>query len=149
MAGIRATFCTGELALTATVAKTLAQLKAPTNQRLMVDFISVCFDGVTPTNEPVLVQIMRQTTAGTMSAGTPYPNDPTIDESLQSTVQYNATVEPTSGAVLLQFDVHPQAGLVFTIPRDQRIVVQGGGRLGVVCTAPQNVNAIVTLGYEE
>jgi hypothetical protein len=149
MAGIRASVVSGEVALTATVAKTVLQLVAASNHRVVVKAISICFDGVSPTNEPVIVQICRQSTAGTSSAVTPNPIDASIDETIQTTARYNATVEPTTGVTLKQWEVHPQSGIVYNFPPGWEIMVGGGTRLGIICTAPNNVNAMATFDFEE
>lgn len=151
MAGVRGSFTSGDVALVAATTKTIAQLVAAANQRILVDMISVAFDGVTPTNEPVTIQIYRQTTAGTGgSAYTPKKLDNTDTETLQTTSQYNITgPEPTYGDLLYSVLVHPQAGLILQLPENRRLIVPGGTRLGVVLTAPQNVNANCTILFEE
>lgn len=130
---------------------TLLQLVAPANQRVAVKQISIGFDGTVNTNQPVLVQIMRQTTAGTVSgpSATIKPKDNDIGTAVQSTVQDGFTAEPTYSDVLWTMTIHPQTGCVYPLPIPGEIVVKGGGRLAVVCTAPQAVNAICTVEGEE
>lgn len=134
-----------------TSATTLLQLVAPANQRVAVKQVSVGFDGITNTNIPVLVQLIRQTTAGTTSSpsATIKPKADDISTSVQSTVQDGFTAEPTYGDVLWSITVHPQTGCIFPLPIPGELIVKGGGRLGLVCTAPQAVNAIGTIEGEE
>lgn len=148
MAGILCSATTAEIALTAATAKTVIQIVAPTNQRLIVKSFGVFFDGVSTTAEPVQVRVLRQTTAGTMSSLTPAMIS-AGSETLQATAQHTATAEPTAGNVLDVYEVHPQAGLEKMIPLDQKWEVPGGTRLGIECTAPSGVNVRAKIIYEE
>lgn len=134
-----------------TSATTLLQLVAPANQRVAVKQVSVGFDGVVNTNTPVLVQLIRQTTAGTTSSpsATIKSKADDISTAVQSTVQDGFTAEPTYGDLLWSITVHPQTGCIFPLPIPGEIIVKGGGRLALVCTAPQAVNAIGTIEGEE
>lgn len=150
MAGLKGSVNSGDVACVAATTKTILQILAPANQRLLVDTISVCFDGISPTNEPVTVQIARQSTAGTSSGSANIRKlDSTDDETLQASATYGMTVEPTTGDVLFQLTVHPQGGLIMQLPENRRIVVPGGTRLGILITAPNNVNANAHIWYEE
>lgn len=137
-----------EVALVAATAKTVAQIVAPTNQSLAIHGISVTFDGTSNTAEPAIVEVLRQTTAGTMTARNPLKTKDT-STALQATGQVNATAEPTAGDVLRAFHIHPQAGAVIPLPLEREIVVAGGGRLGIRITAPANVNCLTTMDGEE
>ena len=70
MSGLAASFSSGDVALSAATAKTVVQLAAPANQRLMVTSFTISCDGVSPTDVPVKVRMLVQSSAGTMSAGT-------------------------------------------------------------------------------
>ncbi len=149
MAGIIGIAQTAEIA-TGTAAKTLLQLVAPTNQRLKVREVSISFKGVTSTDVPILVDILRQTDAGTMSALTINPDDASIDETLQATAQHTATVEPSAGVVLMREEVHPQGGsFLWQAPFRGERTVKGGTRLGVRVTAAVSISATARLEYEE
>jgi hypothetical protein len=148
MAGVRAVAQTAEVA-TGTSLKTLCQLVAPANQRLLVKEISVSFDGIVNTNAPIQVTVVRQTTAGTMSALTLQKWNEADDETLQATAQHTATVEPTTGATVLGEQVHPQGGYTWQAPFGGDLVIKGGNRLGVSVLAGVDVNAKVRIVYEE
>jgi hypothetical protein len=149
MAGIPAAATTpADVALVAATAKTILQIVAPTNQRLELLRWGVFFDGVTPTNTPVLVELLRQTTAGTSTATTPVAHGAGT-ETLQSTAGYNFSAEPTAGAILDIAKVHPQSGYEVLLPLNQQIEVLGGGRLGIRVTAAQVVNCRAKLIYIE
>lgn len=148
MAGIKLMAATSEIALSTGTAKTVIQLVAPTNQRLLLKRWGVFFDASSPSLEPVQVVLMRQTTAGTMSSLTPTKIG-VYTETIQATAQHTATAEPTSGDILDVAEVHPQSGYEVIFPLGDEIVVPGGGRVGIVCTAPAGVNVRAKFGYEE
>jgi len=150
MARLRWTVTTeGEVALVAATAKTILQALAPTNQRLALRSFGVAFDGVSGSAEPVLVELVRQTTAGTMSAASEVLEDDSLPETPQGTGTKNASAEPTTGAVIKSYNVHPQSGFERAFGPDEEILVKGGGRLGLRCTAPAGVNVTGFLSFEE
>lgn len=148
MSSLKAIALTQEVALTAAVARTVLQIAAPANQRVRVERIGVFFDGTSATAEPVQVEVVRQTTAGTMSALAPKATQP-ASESIQTQAQHSATIEPTAADVVDAVEVHPQTGYEVVYPFGQEIIVPGGGRLGIVCTATAAVNVRAKLGFEE
>lgn len=139
---------TAEVALTAATAKTVLQIVAPANQRLKVKRWGVFFDGVNAAAEPAQVRLLRQTTAGTMSALTPTKQD-THAETVQSTAQHTATSEPTAGDVVDMVECHTQTGYEVILTQETYIKVGGGGRLGIEITAPAGVNVRAKMVYEE
>lgn len=144
-----ATLSSAEVALSAATARTIVQLLAPTNQRLKVKAWGVYFDGVSATAEPVQVRLLRQTTAGTMSALTPIKVGVAGSETLQATGQTAATVEPAASNTLKRVEVHPQGGYEEVCAAGDEYIVEGAGRVGIECTAPATVNVIGWLRYEE
>src|SRR5687768_9105276 len=108
---------------TGTALKTLLQVVAPTNQRVKIKEIGIGFHGISNTAEPILIQLMRQSTAGTMSALTLVKEDDTTPESIQSTAQHTATVEPTAGDVIRTWTIHPQTSMVYQLPLGDEIIV--------------------------
>jgi hypothetical protein len=148
MAGIKAVAQTDEIA-TGTSKKTLLQLIAASNHRILVKEVSISFDGTSPTAAPILVEVARQTDAGTASSLTPVKIDQDGDETLQTTAQHTATAEPTEGDVPMREKVHPQGGYTWQAPFGGEIVVNGGDRLGVVVTSGASVNAVARVVFEE
>jgi hypothetical protein len=142
---------TGLVALVAATAKTVLSVFAPTNQRVAVSGIHVSFDGVAGTGVPVQVEIARTTTAGTNTAVNPRGNDPDViaGTAIQSTAGENYTVEPTYGDILKEINVHPQSGYEVHIPFGREIIVDGGGRLSIRCTAAAGVNVAADMDCEE
>jgi hypothetical protein len=140
MAGILVAVTTpADVALAAATAKTVLQVAAPTNQRLELVRWGVFFDGVTSTAVPVLVELLRQTTAGTSTSATPVAQV-AGSETVQSTAGYNFSAEPTAGNILDIAKVHPQSGYEVLLPLNQQMEVPGGGRLGIRITAAAIVN---------
>jgi hypothetical protein len=149
MAALQGQAATAEIALSAGVAKTVLQLVAAANHRVKVLGFHVGFDGVSTTAEPVQVRLLRQTTAGTMTALTPTKRDDSIADSLLTTAQHTATAEPTAGDVLEAREVHPQSGWEVWYPLGAEPIIGGADRVGIECTAPAAVNVRATLIFEE
>ena len=148
MAGLICIAQTTEIALAAATAKTIVQVVAPANQRLKIKAWGVFFDGISGTEAAVQVRLLRQTDAGTASSLTPV-KQVAGSETVQTTAQHTATVEPTGGDVLDIAEVHPQSGYEKLIPFDMPIEVPGGGRVGIECTAPATVNVRAKIIFEE
>jgi len=148
MAGVNAVAQTVECT-TGTSVITLLQLLAATNQRVKVKEISISFQGISNTAMPIQVDVLRQATAGTMSALTPVKENASDQETLQTTAQYLATVEPTPGNIVMTENVHPQGGYTWQAPFGGEIIVQGGTRLGLRVTAGASTTAVARMVFEE
>lgn len=142
---------TAEVALSAGVAKTVLQIAAPANQQVALTGWGIFFDGISPTAEPVQVEVMIQTTAGTMTSLTPRMTNRGCSGTLQTTAQHTATAEPTAGDVMDPKEVHPQAGYEKQIApySPQEIVLAGGNRLGIKVTSPTALNCRAFFTFEE
>ena len=138
-----------EQALVAATQETVLQLVAAANHRVKLLRWGVFFDGVSVSAEPVQVVLQRQSTAGTSSANTPTKIDDSLAETLQTTARDVVTVEPTSGDIVGVYEVHPQSGYAELFPLGQEIIIGGGDRLGIRCTAPANVNCQAFMHFEE
>ena len=138
-----------EEALAAATAETVIQLVAAANHRVKVLRWGVFFDGTSVTAEPVQVRLVRQTDAGTASALTPVKLDDSLAETLQTTAQQDFTAEPTAGDVVDVVEVHPQSGYEVIYPLGQEVIIGGGDRLGIECTAPDAVNVRAKIVFEE
>lgn len=152
MSGVRFKVRTNPIA-TGTSAKTLLQLVAASNHGVLIDEISISFAGTSNTAAPIRVDVLRQTSAGTMTAGgtnSTIVKDPDdSDETLQTTIQDTATGEPSAGDVLMTEYVHPQTGYTWQAPFGRQIKIGGGDRLGIRTTAAADVNAVCRVGGEE
>lgn len=147
MAGLKISASPGEI-VTGTSTKTLLQVVAASNHRVIVKRWGVTFKGVVATDPPVLVRLLRQTTAGTMTAYTP-KKITDFPETVQTTAQHTATAEPTAGDVLFAREIHPQQGWYEIIPYGEEIHIPGGGRLGIEVTATVSITAVPEFVMEE
>lgn len=148
MSGITAVVQTSEIALTATTARTVLQLLAPTNHRVKVLGWGVFFDGINTAAEPVQVRVLRQTSAGTMTTVVALSLAP-ISEVIQTLAYHSASVEPTASDTLDVIECHPQQGYEVKFPMGQEIILPGAGRLGIECIAPASVNVRAKFFFEE
>lgn len=150
MADLRFRQAVSAVACAAATAQTLIQFKAPTNQRVVIREISISFAGTTNTDAPALVQLMRQTTAGTASTSTTLvPIDDDLTETIQTVSNITYTVEPTYGGIIAAWYVHQQTGIVVPLSTIRPIVIKGGGRVGLVVTAGATVNASAYIEADE
>lgn len=140
---------TGEVSLVATTAKTVIAVTGGTNHRSLIKTIGVFFKGTTVANEPVTVDLIRSTNAGTGTAGTPIKVDPDMSETLQIDFVYNLTVEPTGITVLKTWYIHPQSGYEIVLPFDAPYPLPGGDFMGIRCTADDAVTVGINLEGEE
>jgi len=134
---------------TGTAVKTLLQVVAAANHAIKITEYGISFNGVNNTHEPILVELLRQTTAGTMSALTPVKADDSGADTFDTTAQHTATAEPTGGDVIRSHYVHPQTGLVVPVGDEAPIVVGAGDRVGLRVTAANDVKAAPHICFEE
>lgn len=137
-------------ALVAATAKTLIQIVAPSTRELEVVEFSVSFDGITASDAPVDVDLLRQTDAGTMSSFTPLEWNQNGPAALSS-AQTNATVEPAAGDILHSYQVTPNGGLLLVqFARGSGPIVDESGRIGLRVNAPTSaVNATAFIRFRE
>ena len=136
---------------TGTAVKSLIQLIAATNVRVKVREISISFNGVSNTATPILVEVVRQTSAGTFANTTTLRHwDTSYAETLQTTCKDTASAEPTdSGDVPISEYVHPQTGFLWQCQYAGDLIIAGAGRLGVRVTAAASVSANIRVVAEE
>lgn len=149
MAGVKFTINTVQIA-TGTSAKTLLQVIAASNHRVRIKEWSIAFEGISNTAAPIQVRVLKQTSAGTMSALTPIKWDDNADETLQVTAQHTSTGEPSASDVKQIELVHPQSGYTWQPPSSEEdLVIPGGQRMGWEVNAGADVDAIVRVIGEE
>lgn len=149
MAGVGFSANVSAIAITST-AKTVLQLVAASNHGVTLDEIAVTFKGGIPTTDGILVELITQTTAGTMSSLTLVKEPPTAAETLQTTAQHTATVEPTTTTVREQFYVQPQDGFYWAALKPEfAIKIDGGTRWAIRLTAPSALTCAVTVRGKE
>jgi hypothetical protein len=152
MAGVLAHVNSGEVSLTATVAKSILQIKAPTNQRLIIRTLR--FFGKQPaggTDTPVKIRLTRSTANfGTFTTATASKNDPNDGETLQATCGSAASVEPTSptdGG--LWWELQPQTCILEPLAPGQEIKIPGGQSAQFEFTSPGTPSVMCEATYEE
>lgn len=132
MAGLRFTCDTGSVALTAATPITELQIIAATNTRVLIDRLDISSNGITAADPGILIDILVQTTAGTMSSLTPAKVISSDTETLQTTAQKLATGEPTASTILVSVYYNEQTWVPLLF--DPPLVVVGGTRMGVRAT---------------
>ena len=150
MAGIFWKAQTAEITSGTTV-KTLLQVASGAAVNLMVKEIIVSFKGTVNTDAPILVEVLKQTSGGTMTSLTVRKTNNNA-ASLSMTASHTATAEPTdSGAVFDRQEVHPQGGRYYWVPPNNSpgLEVAAGERLGLRVTAGVSVSAICSFAGEE
>lgn len=151
MAGVFFTITTeSEVALVAATEKTVLQIRAATNHRVLLKEWSVSFDGVSNTAQPVEVELRRTSADGTLTAATEQKVNEGDNETIQATGHINATAEPTTKTETVKaVNVHPQIGYTWQAPYGGEIVVIGGNAIALIMTAPAAVNCWVDMTLEE
>jgi hypothetical protein len=138
------------VSLTAATTKTIVQIVPAANTPCRIVEIGVSFNGITTTDVPVLVQLLRQSTAGTSSSLTLIADQESSGKSAVATALKTFTVEPTTGNILRDWYVTPVAGLfVIQFPLGREIDALSS-RIGLRCNAPTSgvsVNAYIS--FEE
>ena len=142
---------TSEIALTAATAKTVIQLIAASGHRVTILGWGVFFDGTSAAAEPVQVDVIRQTSAGTGGdALTLQKFDDSIADALATTALSDIDgSEPTGSVILDVAEVHPQAGYEIMYPFGQEIIIGAGDRVGIRCNAPAAVNVRAKVRFQE
>lgn len=126
-------------ALAAVATETLVQIITTTNQRIRVRGWGVSFNGVDATKTPILVEVLRQTTAGTSVALTIVKADPASTTPVTTALQ-DFTVEPTAGDILWsQYFTPVGGGIDLTLYPDDEIVLGASTRLGLRVTTATGV----------
>jgi len=149
----------GAFSLSAATVTTVLQIIAPSTNKVKVGMverggvkvpITFSFNGVSPTDQPVRVRILRQTAAigGTPTTVTPVKHKAGEDGTIQTTAKKKAAsgdAEPTAGDVYLDDYFHPQGRHSIV----KQFEIEQGDRLGFEFTAPNAVSVSVNAPCEE
>jgi hypothetical protein len=148
-AGYTAT--SGSVALSAATAKTCLLIIAPATFGIDLRSVEISFDGVTATNTPVLAEIVSSTAATAGTTG----STPTVNQGYGRAITAGFTAgagysaEPTVLTAIDAFTLSPNGGLVIRDwPLGEGFDQDVSKALGVRLTAPQTVNARVTMKFE-
>lgn len=127
------------VALTAASTKTLAQIVTTTNMRSYLCGWGVSFNGNDATKAPILVDVLRQTTAGTSSALTIVEAD-TGNTNPVTTALQTFTVEPTAGDILWSMYFTPVGGGIdISLYPGDEFVLPPSTRIGIRVTTGTGV----------
>lgn len=122
------------VAAASAAAKTMVQVVAGATKRVLVKSFEVSFDGADSTKTPILVDLIRQTTAGTSSALTTVKHDEASEAVIGSALQ-TFTAEPTAGDVLASVYLSPAGGIYsYQFPLGDEPIVAVSGRIGLRTT---------------
>jgi hypothetical protein len=137
-------------ALVAATVETILQVVGGAAKAPKLLEVGVSFNGVSPSAVPALVELVRQTSAGTSSAATFRPLDGAASP-VEITALSAFTAEPTDGGVILPaWYVTPNGGLfVYAFPSGNEITVPVTERLGLRATAPDAVSVTAYMVVEE
>jgi|SRR5882672_4971145 len=137
-----------DIALVAATPKTVLQITTPSTIRGRLSNLEISFDGTTAGATPVLIQLVTQTTAGTGTAVTPNPIDPSAPASLITSAK-DFSAEPTVGVTSRQWRVSPNAGLwYYTWPQvGEMPSIPISARLAIKMNAAAGVNVTVYMRY--
>ncbi len=121
---------TSAVTLTASTTLSLVQVVASTKP-LRIKEIGISFNGTDSTKEPIQLDILRQTSAGTSSSLTLVENQE-IGETALATALQTFSAEPSAGDILRSWYISP-AGTTwaFQWPMGDEIIVGPSGRLGI------------------
>lgn len=99
------------VALVAGTPKSVLSLIAAANINLILKSLSIGFNGVSGTEEPALVELVRFASDGTGTSVTPIVTD-LSGATVQATSKHTYTVEPTTATILGQWKIHTQSSLI-------------------------------------
>lgn len=152
MAGVLCHVNSAECALVAATAKTLLQVKAATNQRVLIKGLRIMGKQSAGGTDAVVKIRMTRSTAnfGTGTGATPGKNDPGDAETVQTTCAGNFTVEPTTPSDSgLWWEIQPQTGVIEFLPPDLVIKVPGGASANFEATSSGTPTLLITATFEE
>lgn len=152
MAAGYAVQATADIALSAATPKTCINVINAANGLIRITGLSVSFDGVSATAEPVTCELFSSTQA---TAGTPGSSPSPVQvrgaaRIVQGTAGINYSAEPTVLTVTHTWLVHPQSGITIQFPfgREPEQITTADA-LGLRLTAPATVNMRGWIEFEE
>lgn len=149
MSDVLGTLDSGGAVSTGTSAKTLIQLEADTGHNCAVTGWGISFNGTTANDDRIKVDLIYQTTSGTMSGATPNKRDPSDANTLSATGLKNASGEPVTDYVLRSYYVDPEWGYTEFLQTASEIQVPAGSRFGIRVTAGADVSALPWMDFTE
>lgn len=128
------------VSLSAATTRTMLQLVTASTNTAAVRAWGVSFNGTDATKEPILVDLLRQTTAGTSSSLTVVEQAASNKNNVTTALQTFSSTEPTAGDVLWSSYFTPVGGGgEFTCYPGEEIVMDVSTRLGLRVTTATGV----------
>lgn len=141
----------GAEALGDAAAETLIQLIGATTTKAKIAAWGISFDGTVATNTPVRVRLLRQSTAASGTGATEVKFDPDAPNA-GCAATHSIASNPTAGDVIEDVYVHPQGGIYIKeyIPGREPVLDNlTTSRIGIEANAPQAVNCVAWIHWEE
>ena len=146
---------TTPVSLSAGVAKTVGQVKFPTNggPRLKILKVVAGFQGVNTTDKPVLIQFYKSTTNGTFTSVTAKKRITSQPGTIGNYVVCgkNASGEPTPVDIVYQTTLHPQGSREYTYYFEDGIIIEkdpSAEAFNFLCLAAQAQDVFFTISGE-
>lgn len=132
-------FTQADQTLVGAAAKTVLILSTPSTRRCKIKEASVSFSSVTATDQPVLCELVRFSSAGTNTPMSPVaPAEDSADPPALVTAGYACTVEPSTPVVVADWYQSPiGTTLVYQAPLGEEIVLKVSDFIGIRLTSPQ------------
>lgn len=153
MAGLNIFVTSGECALIASSSMSILQIKAPTNQRLVIKKISLMGKQAAGGTDAVVRYRLTRNSAnfgtftGTATTGKMNPSD---GETLQGTYNRLATTEPTTPTDTgMLWEWSPQIGAIDDLSLDKWIEVPGGQSVQIEALSTGTPTVVATCVVEE
>jgi hypothetical protein len=139
---------------TSSAEKTILQLITTSTVRAALIEFGVTFNGVNSSNVPAVVNLRRQTTAGTTpvnldSNAGPEPLDALMPAASTTAKQGLWATEPTFAHTAGTWFVPPTSGLVVQFPLGQEIWLKVSDFLGITVAAGANVSVMAYAKWME
>ena len=144
MARVFAVAAAAQQPFAAATIETLIHLLAAVNHRFVVTRYGVGSEGVSNTDQPALMELLRQTTAPTGDVLTLVHKRGAHPDTIETTGVDVITVEPTAGDILRTHTLHPQANIDLADNFTEEHEVEPTGRIGLRLTF---VKAQTVSGY--
>lgn len=156
MAALHATVLLKGLTLAASTVQTVVAVQTPTNQAVMIEVISVSFNGSTSTNTPNLIEwgflTFGTNAPGTnSSAATAQKRDNARTETIQSICGTTWTSEPTVYSILdNQYLADFNGTWTHIIPWYSPIIAKGGNGFGIRVTTGGSTSKVdCSISFQE
>ncbi len=139
---------TAESLLASSSEKTLIRLTSPSSHAVLIKEWGVFFDGVSVTDQPIVVKLCIDTTAETgMTAHTPIKRRGVITASQCVVQTMGASCSINAAGIYAMREIHPQSGYQEKFSFGDEIAING--TVSIHVNSPTSLNAIAEIVYEE